>query len=94
MRWDYSHPGLVDTPSGLSLLPRDLLKIEQLLLQEGMWDGKRIVSEEWLGQALAPYASLSDELDYGFMWVVPKLIHPDAQKPLTSYAAGGRGGQW
>lgn len=50
--------------SGLRLRPRDMAKIGQLLLNGGMWDGRRIVSEEWLQESVIPRVSSS----YGYQW--------------------------
>lgn len=44
--------------SGLQLRPRDLAKLGQLVLQRGLWDGKKIVSAEWLDEATAPQIGL------------------------------------
>ena len=54
------HPAVVNIDSrkhdnahtfgGISTTVRDLAKIGRLYLNEGMWDGKRIVSEEWIRQ--------------------------------------------
>ena len=50
---------------GLTLTMKDLAKIGRLYLNKGMWEGKRIVSEEWI--------RLSSEYDdsnngYHFNW--------------------------
>ncbi|MBE6765029.1 MAG: serine hydrolase [Ruminococcaceae bacterium] len=37
---------------GLHLRPRDMAKFTQLYLDRGMWNGKRIISEEWVERAL------------------------------------------
>jgi CubicO group peptidase (beta-lactamase class C family) len=40
--------------SGLQLRPRDLAKLGQLVLQRGLWDGRQIISGQWLDEATAP----------------------------------------
>ena len=54
------HPALVNIDSrkhdfahcfgGISLTIQDLAKIGQLYLKNGMWEGRRIVSEDWIRQ--------------------------------------------
>jgi|GEM_PF-289575 len=48
----------------LELLPRDMAKIGQLVLNRGMWNGKQIVSKEWIKESTTPKA----KPDYGYMW--------------------------
>lgn len=52
--------------------PRDFARIGQLILQKGMWEDKRIISEEYLNLCTSP-ASLheadgSANKRYGFQW--------------------------
>ncbi len=51
--------------SGFNVLPEDMAKIGILILSKGKWQGKQILSEDWIRQMLAP-----SELDsnYGFEW--------------------------
>ena len=94
-QWFASQRDRVIAGPGIDLLPRDLLKIGQLIIQNGMWDNKRIISEEWLGRALHPSVFIDEwDVNYGFQWWRPRVIHPETQKRLEPYMAGGRGGQW
>jgi len=61
--------GVVDTEGGLFLTGADLAKIGYLYLHDGMWDGKRIVSTEWVRQSLTPFVDTRWQgLKYGFKW--------------------------
>jgi CubicO group peptidase (beta-lactamase class C family) len=40
---------------GFYLTGGDLAKIGYLYLHNGMWDGQRIVSSEWVKESLTPY---------------------------------------
>ena len=53
--WKRTPLGLPDTEGGLYLSITDLAKIGYLYLQDGTWDGKQIVSKEWIKQSLTPY---------------------------------------
>jgi CubicO group peptidase (beta-lactamase class C family) len=50
---------------GLSLPPRDAIKLGQLILDDGVWNGKRIVSSSWLTQATAIHINFQPRL-WGF----------------------------
>jgi len=50
---------------GISMTTRYLAKIGRLYLNKGFWDGKRIVSEEWIRQSTA-YDTSND--GYHFNW--------------------------
>ena len=41
---------------GLSLSPADMAKLGQLYLNKGMWDGKRIVSEQWIDESTCEHS--------------------------------------
>ena len=51
---------------GLWLKPRDMAKIGKMVVQNGMWDGKQIVSAKWLEQSTKIYAGG----EYGYYWWV------------------------
>jgi len=92
--WDTPHPGIVCTSGGLRLRPRDLLKIGQLILQDGEWDGRQIVSRGWLEQSLAPSVKVFEDIDYGFQWWRPEAVLPASGKILEPFVAAGTGGQY
>jgi CubicO group peptidase (beta-lactamase class C family) len=94
IQWESILPNMITTAGGLKLRPRDLLKIGYLILQNGIWEDKQIISEEWLKQVFYPSAFTDESWDYGFQWVLPRIIHPRTQKVLESYLAGGFGGQY
>jgi CubicO group peptidase (beta-lactamase class C family) len=64
---------------GISMTTRDLAKIGRLYMNGGVWNGKRIVSEDWIRQSTA-YDTSND--GYHFNWYntsnvgEPKPEHP------------------
>jgi CubicO group peptidase (beta-lactamase class C family) len=46
---------------GAFLLPRDLLKVGQMYLDGGVWNGRRIVPAEWVKQSTKPRVEISPE---------------------------------
>src|SRR5439155_10450734 len=53
--WVYSPLNIPQTGGGLRLSSPDLLKIAQLYLKGGTWNGKRIINEEWIKQSNQPF---------------------------------------
>lgn len=50
------------------LRPRDMLKLGLLIHQRGVWQGRRVISESWIGAAVAKRSRVDDS-DYGLgMW--------------------------
>jgi CubicO group peptidase (beta-lactamase class C family) len=95
VQWFAFHPDIIIAGPQIDLLPRDLLKIGQLIMQNGMWEDKQIISEEWLRKTFFPSVSIDEwNIDYGFQWLLPRVIHPESQTLMKPYMAGGRGGQW
>lgn len=70
----------------LQLRPHDMAKIGYLFLNNGQWEGKTILSADWVRAATQKRVALRDGESYGYLWWMP------AQPPgLTE--ARGRGGQ-
>lgn len=54
---------------GLTLSPRDMAKIGQLCLDGGVWQGKRIVSGEWITDSTQEHSRWEKPgLPYGYLW--------------------------
>jgi hypothetical protein len=66
--WKRTYLGVVDTEGGLYLREADLAKIGYLYLNNGMWDGKQIVSQKWVKESLTPYIETGEGYQYGYQW--------------------------
>jgi CubicO group peptidase (beta-lactamase class C family) len=94
--WKIAPDGEVDTEGGLYLSAHDLARIGYLFLRGGMWDGERIVSEEWVRASTSPV--VTDILPengrpdpgYGYQWWVPD--HDGGRTEV--FAGNGYGGQF
>jgi CubicO group peptidase (beta-lactamase class C family) len=74
---------------GIYWLPRDFLKLGQVMLDGGIWNGRRIVSREWAQRATSSLIKIRDR-DYGYQWWVREYEYQG--KSLPAFFAGGNGG--
>jgi len=85
--WTFApNPSSITTFNQLYATPRDLLKLAILNKNDGRWQGKQIVSKEWLDKTFT-----TDKGDYGYFWQ-NKYYLIDG-KEYNSYLASGNGGQ-
>lgn len=82
---------------GFRLRARDELKLGQLYLSGGLWNGQRIVSAKWVDESIQTHSSfgviIDDAVDdYGYGW---HIFHAAvAGHVYQGYSAGGNGGQF
>jgi CubicO group peptidase (beta-lactamase class C family) len=86
--WELDPQGYSDGWAGLYLHPHDMAKIGYLMLHQGQWDGKQIVSRQWVAEATKLQKKTGRGDNYGYGWWVP----PPTQ--FVEFAAEGRGGQY
>ena len=87
--WKRTPLGVVDTEGGLYLKNADLTKIGYLYLHDGLWDGKQIISKDWVHQSLAPAIDAEGDFKYGFKW----WLLPRTDRQGYVWMARGFGGQ-
>ncbi len=70
--WDWElgktegYPSLAGT---LELRPLDMAKIGQLVLDQGRWRGRQVISEEWIAESTGPRVASGDAAQmYGYLW--------------------------
>jgi len=66
--WTRYPDGSLETDGGLKLCSRDLLKVGILMLNNGTWHGKKIISENWITESTKSRISLSAQRGYGYYW--------------------------
>ena len=89
---------LVETGGGLFLRPRDMAKIGLLFLNGGRWQGKQIISEQWVRESTKNYIDAAQipawvqANGYGYQWWLGSFNVDN--HVIESYSARGRGGQF
>ncbi len=72
-QWDTNPLGQSEGWGGLYLRPRDLLKIGQLVLQKGVWQGEQLVSASWIEESVKPHIKAGTLREfYGYHWWIDK----------------------
>jgi CubicO group peptidase (beta-lactamase class C family) len=66
--WKRTPTGLPDTEGGLYLSGPDLARIFYLYLANGNWNGKQIVSTEWVKSSVSPAMTVGRGVKYGYKW--------------------------
>lgn len=85
--WAADEQGIHPAGWGLTLTAMDMAKLGQLYLNGGLWDGRRIVSAEWIAESTAPHSRWEEAgLDYGYLWWLAGL------NGLSACLAMGDGG--
>jgi len=88
--WERDGSGLPWGGGGIRMRPRDLAKIGLLYLQRGFWEGKQVVSANWVDQATRAHVNTDEDYGYGYGWWVypPKSSIP---RPIQRvfWASGG-----
>jgi CubicO group peptidase (beta-lactamase class C family) len=92
--WKITPDGEVDTEGGLYLRPHDLARIAYLVLRNGRWKDRQVVSEAWIRESARPWVRFPDTefgtpVGYGYQWWLDLV---DGE-PLT-IAGSGFGGQF
>jgi CubicO group peptidase (beta-lactamase class C family) len=84
-KWLTNYKGMNDGWGDLFLYPADMAKIGKLVLDKGKWQGKQIISEQWINKSLKTFSKLPDDKGYGYGWWTNDKV--------GYYEAAGRGRQ-
>ena len=91
----YPRNGKIAAAAGLRLRPRDAAKLGQLVLNRGAWNGKQVVSADWIEKSTTPRFQAAGyfggTLFYGYQWWMGRSLSEG--KEVKWVAAFGWGGQ-
>lgn len=92
--WQTLYPsGITCCHGDIYITPRDLAKFGYLFLNNGVWNGTQIISEEWVEKSTKTYINLNLSWadSYGYLWWLKKYYANN--KVYESFFAEGWGGQ-
>jgi CubicO group peptidase (beta-lactamase class C family) len=98
--WSNFPNGVIETAGSLKIRPRDMVKFGVTYLEEGLWNGKRIISSEWVDKSSVIYNNNkniklpiedSGKNGYGYTWWISEVGKRSSKTKM--YRANGWGGQ-
>jgi CubicO group peptidase (beta-lactamase class C family) len=89
--WWRSPDGAATGGGGLRLRPRDAAKLGALYAAEGLWNGRRVVPEDWVLRSRQRMSALGGD-GYGYLWW--KRTFRRGATPEECFFASGNGGNY
>ncbi len=100
-KWESHRNDILRCGEGLSMRPRDMAKIGLLVLNDGKWYDRQIVSDAWVRESTKPHVQESDYFDYGYQWwhhsknnlqwwQEPNAASPDEHDLITALGYAGQ----
>ena len=84
-------PG-IGYPLGARILPRDMAKLGQVFLDDGMWKTTRVVSSAWVEQSTQSRFPINATTGYGYQWWTRR--YSTSAGTFDAFYAAGNGGQF
>lgn len=91
-QWSRQKNGEILTAGGFRMRPIDAAKLGQLMLDEGAWNGERVLSRDWVDRSTRQQTS-ADDYAYGYYWHIGD-VRNNMFAPWTGFMARGQGGQF
>lgn len=89
---DFDNHRQTDTGGHLRMRARDLAKLGRLVAQNGMWDGKQVISADWITRSTSRQVFIDDGWKYGYFWWLK--FGTALGRQVTMHFAWGNGGQF
>jgi CubicO group peptidase (beta-lactamase class C family) len=85
---DSTRSGFEKMESGLNARARDFARFGMLFTEEGSWEGRQLISREWVEESTRPDAITDPSLEYQYFWWV------DTPRGRNHFSARGNYGQY
>lgn len=67
-KWQFTPQKVANTAGSLQLCSLDYAKYGQLYKNQGIWNGKQILSQEWITNSLSHQMTISEDEYYGYLF--------------------------
>jgi CubicO group peptidase (beta-lactamase class C family) len=67
-KWQYTPQKVANTAGGLQLRSLDYAKFGQLYKNQGTWNGKQILSQDWIAKSLSHQMTIAEDEYYGYLF--------------------------
>ncbi len=89
--WKRTPAGPVDSEGGMYLDAHDLAKIAYLFLRNGVWEGRQVVTADWVKSSVSPAVPVDPgKVFYGYKWWLAPYVKG---RPNLAWSGSGFGGQ-
>ncbi len=89
-KWQYTPQNVANTAGGLQLRSIDYAKFGQLYKNIGSWNGKQILTKDWVSKSLSKQMQISDDEFYGYLFW-NKTFKVDSTNYEVYYSSGNGG---
>jgi CubicO group peptidase (beta-lactamase class C family) len=88
--WQMTPTGNPMAGGGLGLKSRDLLKMGQLYLNDGKWNGEQIIPADFVKKSVEPHAEVGMfDYEYGYLWWLSTFGKEQREKAYFMTGTGG-----
>lgn len=91
-KWEYTPQGVVNTAGGLRLRSVDYAKFGQLYINEGLWEGKKILSKQWIKSSMTRQMVVNESTNEYYGYLFWNMTFNVNGKEYGAYYSSGNGG--
>src|SRR6218665_50262 len=89
-KWQFTPQKVANTAGGIQLRTLDFAKYGQLYKNQGAWNGKQILTQEWVTKSLSKQIAISESEYYGYLFW-NKTYTVDGKNYEVYYSSGNGG---
>lgn len=91
-KWNFAPDGTAMGGGGTRFRSRDLLRLGEMMRNEGEWNGKRVLSRAWVRSMMTVHVAAREDADYGYqIW---RFKFPYKNGEQVAWAMSGNGGNY